>query len=79
MKADNPSYFLKANIPEGDKSILFDGEIQVFKDASETVESLIGSVPVQVKGKHKCTLNSLIKNNKNHMSNIQFSIYTKKG
>ncbi|MGH0692415.1 DUF4365 domain-containing protein [Bacillus cereus] len=41
---------LKPNIPEGDKGISFDGDIEVFKDLSESVESLIGKVPVQVKG-----------------------------
>ncbi|CAH2464430.1 MULTISPECIES: DUF4365 domain-containing protein [Bacillus cereus group] len=41
---------LKPNIPDGDKGISFDGDIEVFKDLSESVESLIGKVPVQVKG-----------------------------
>ncbi|MFE6139603.1 hypothetical protein [Bacillus sp. NPDC057893] len=41
---------LKPNIPEGDKGISFDGDIEVFKDLSESVESLMGKVPVQVKG-----------------------------
>lgn len=41
---------LKPNIPDGDKGISFDGDIEVFKDFSESVESLIGKVPVQVKG-----------------------------
>ncbi|MDQ0246484.1 hypothetical protein J2S09_004088 [Bacillus fengqiuensis] len=49
-EANKPSSFLKADIPEGDKGISFDGEIQVFKDETETVESLVGKVPVQVKG-----------------------------
>ncbi|HFJ9318695.1 TPA: DUF4365 domain-containing protein [Bacillus tropicus] len=41
---------LRANIPVGDKGISFDGEIEVFKDDTESVQSLIGRVPVQVKG-----------------------------
>lgn len=41
---------LRANIPVGDKGISFDGEIEVFKDDTESVHSLIGKVPVQVKG-----------------------------
>ncbi|MCR8861010.1 DUF4365 domain-containing protein [Bacillus pseudomycoides] len=46
-KLDAP---LRANIPVGDKGISFDGDIEVFKDDSESVGSLIGKVPVQVKG-----------------------------
>ncbi|PAK37640.1 DUF4365 domain-containing protein [Peribacillus simplex] len=49
-EANKPDTFLIADIPEGDKGISFDGEIQVFKDEAETVESLLGKVPVQVKG-----------------------------
>lgn len=41
---------LRANIPVGDKGISFDGEIEVFRDDTESVQSLIGRVPVQVKG-----------------------------
>ena len=49
-EANKPNSLLVANIPVGDKGISFDGEIEVFKDDSESVESLIGKVPVQVKG-----------------------------
>lgn len=49
--ADSVDSMLKPEIPEGDKSISFDGEIQVFDSVKETVDSLIGKVPVQVKGK----------------------------
>lgn len=45
-----PQSLLQAEIPEGDKGISFDGAIHVFKDESERVSSLCGSVPVQVKG-----------------------------
>jgi hypothetical protein len=45
-----PNAFLITNIPEGDKDISFDGDIKVFANNLETKESLIGSVPVQVKG-----------------------------
>lgn len=41
---------LKPNIQVGDKTVSFDGDIEVFKDLSESVEALIGKVPVQVKG-----------------------------
>ncbi|MBP1905864.1 hypothetical protein J2Z32_002512 [Paenibacillus turicensis] len=43
-------YMLRAEIPEGDKGISFDGKIEVFTDDSEKTESYYGSVPVQVKG-----------------------------
>jgi hypothetical protein len=43
-------YFLKAEIPEGDKGVSFDGEIIVFNDSSHTASSFRGSIPVQVKG-----------------------------
>lgn len=43
-------YMLRAEIPEGDKGISFDGKIEVFTDTSEKTESYYGSVPVQVKG-----------------------------
>ena len=49
-EANKPSSLLIANISEGDKGISFDGEILVFKDHSESVDSLIRKVPVQVKG-----------------------------
>ncbi|MDC0764907.1 DUF4365 domain-containing protein [Brevibacillus sp. AG] len=49
-EANKPGSFLIASIPEGDKGVSFDGSIDVFIDDSETVESLIGSVPIQVKG-----------------------------
>lgn len=49
--ADRVNSMLKPEIPENDKSISFDGEIQVFKDTRETIETLIGKVPVQIKGK----------------------------
>ncbi|GIO42228.1 DUF4365 domain-containing protein [Paenibacillus apis] len=45
-----PPYCLKAEIPEGDKGISFDGEIIVFNDSSHTTSSFNGSIPVQVKG-----------------------------
>ncbi|MCA1047793.1 DUF4365 domain-containing protein [Bacillus toyonensis] len=48
--ANKPDALLRANIPVGDKGISFDGDIEVFKDHSESVGSLIGKVPVQVKG-----------------------------
>ncbi|PFZ93859.1 DUF4365 domain-containing protein [Bacillus wiedmannii] len=48
--ANKPKACLKPNIPVDDKGISFDGDIDVFKDNTETVESLIGKVPVQVKG-----------------------------
>ncbi|PGX17453.1 hypothetical protein COE08_21475 [Priestia megaterium] len=48
-EADKLEYCLRPNIPENEKGISFDGEIEVFKDESETVQGLIGSVPVQVK------------------------------
>ncbi|PET96540.1 hypothetical protein CN941_21350 [Bacillus cereus] len=48
--ANKPDALLRANIPVGDKGISFDGDIEVFRDASESVGSLIGKVPVQVKG-----------------------------
>lgn len=51
-KANEPSSYLIANIPEGDKGISFDGSIDVFIDDSEKTESLLGSIPVQVKGTH---------------------------
>ncbi|MCM3716626.1 hypothetical protein M3202_21525 [Alkalihalobacillus oceani] len=50
LETNKPSSALMANIPDGDKGISFDGDIAVYKDHSETVESLIGKVPVQVKG-----------------------------
>ncbi|MEH7387852.1 hypothetical protein V7147_21005 [Bacillus sp. JJ1521] len=49
-EANRPSAQLVANIPVGDKGISFDGDIEVYKDHSESVSSLIGKVPVQVKG-----------------------------
>ncbi|MBG9811238.1 hypothetical protein ABD68_06375 [Bacillus endophyticus] len=49
-EANKPSSFLIPEIPVGDKGISFDGEIQVFKDSSETKESFLGKVPVQSKG-----------------------------
>ncbi|WP_394555948.1 DUF4365 domain-containing protein [Priestia aryabhattai] len=42
--------YLLSDIPVGDKGISYDGKIDVFKDGSESKESLIDSVPVQVKG-----------------------------
>ncbi|UKJ83706.1 DUF4365 domain-containing protein (plasmid) [Priestia megaterium] len=50
VEANQPNSFLIPNISKGDKGISFDGEIQVFRDERETVESLVGRVPVQVKG-----------------------------
>lgn len=49
--ANSPNSLLIPNIPVGDKGISFDGDIDVLKDHSESVESLLGKVPVQVKGK----------------------------
>ncbi|QYK68287.1 DUF4365 domain-containing protein [Paenibacillus sp. S02] len=48
--ANQPGCFLVPNIPVGDKGISFDGNISVFTDGSEKKESLLGIVPVQVKG-----------------------------
>lgn len=50
-EANKPASLLAANIPVGDKGISFDGDIEVFNDDSESVDSLLGKVPVQVKGK----------------------------
>lgn len=50
IEANKPTSPLSANIPVGDKGISFDGDIEVYKDDTESVESLIGKVPVQVKG-----------------------------
>jgi hypothetical protein len=50
IEANKPTSLLSANIPVGDKGISFDGDIEVYKDETESVESLIGKVPVQVKG-----------------------------
>ncbi|NIK74985.1 hypothetical protein FHS15_000083 [Paenibacillus castaneae] len=47
---DQPSSKLLANIKTGDKVISFDGEISVFSSNSETVSSLVETIPVQVKG-----------------------------
>lgn len=51
-EANQPSSKLIAEVTEGDKGISFDGEIKVFKDDSETVDSLLGRIPIQVKGTH---------------------------
>ena len=48
--AIHPGSFLVPNIPVGDKGISFDGAISVFADGLEKKESLVGTVPVQVKG-----------------------------
>ncbi|MCM3130574.1 hypothetical protein PUW24_00655 (plasmid) [Paenibacillus urinalis] len=48
--ANLPDSYLIPDIPVGDKGISFDGHISVMEDDSETKESLIGRVPVQVKG-----------------------------
>lgn len=45
-----PGSFLTADIPVGDKGVSFDGTISVFRDRSEKKESLVGILPVQVKG-----------------------------
>lgn len=50
IEANKPTSLLSANIPVGDKGISFDGDIEVYKDYTESVESLLGKVPVQVKG-----------------------------
>ncbi|MFB5269577.1 DUF4365 domain-containing protein [Paenibacillus enshidis] len=48
--ADAPGSYLIPEISVGDKGISFDGHISVMSDDTETKESLIGRVPVQVKG-----------------------------
>lgn len=49
-EANKPSSNLVPNITKGDKGVSFDGEIELFIDDSQTVESRYGSVTVQVKG-----------------------------
>jgi hypothetical protein len=49
-EAIKPFSKIKAEITEGDKGISFDGDLHVFNDHSCTVKSLVGKVPVQVKG-----------------------------
>lgn len=70
--ADSIGSKLKPEIPVNDKSISFDGEIQVFSEERETVETLIGRVSVQVKGQ---MVNKFSKNTRsfsipmNHLQN----------
>lgn len=45
-----PGFFLKADIPVGDKAPSFDGIIMLFKDGSEKKDSYVNDIPVQVKG-----------------------------
>ena len=49
-EANRPGNHLLPNIPIGDKGISFDGDIQVFENENETIQSLLGRVPIQVKG-----------------------------
>lgn len=49
-EANHPSSKLIAEVADGDKGISFDGEIKIFKDLKETVHSLLGRIPVQIKG-----------------------------
>jgi len=49
-EAIKPSSYLTPDIPVGDKGISLDGKIEVFIDDSEKTESLMGHVPVQLKG-----------------------------
>ncbi|MFC5711955.1 DUF4365 domain-containing protein [Thalassorhabdus alkalitolerans] len=44
------SEYLYSNLEKNDKDISFDGSIDVFSTVKPTVKSIIGSVPVQVKG-----------------------------
>ncbi|WP_019156936.1 hypothetical protein [Robertmurraya massiliosenegalensis] len=46
------NYSLIPNIQVGDKGISFDGDISVMSDISEKTSSLLGRVPVQIKGKY---------------------------
>lgn len=49
-EAIRPNSFIVPEIPEGDKGISFDGELTIFIDATEKIESFLGKVPIQVKG-----------------------------
>lgn len=49
-ETNKPYSYLISDIPMGDKGVSFDGKIEVFADDSEKIESLVGHVPVQVKG-----------------------------
>ncbi|MFB5089581.1 hypothetical protein PGC35_20765 [Psychrobacillus sp. PGGUH221] len=49
--AARPGSTLETSIPTGDKGVSFDGHIAVYKDDSLSKASLIGRIPVQVKGK----------------------------
>lgn len=49
--AMQPGTTIQANIPTNDKGVSFDGHIEVYKDHFMKVNSLLGRVPVQVKGK----------------------------
>ncbi|MCG3088504.1 hypothetical protein [Sporosarcina cyprini] len=49
--AMQPGTLLEPSIPIGDKGVSFDGHISVYKDNSLKKSSLLGRVPVQVKGK----------------------------
>jgi hypothetical protein len=50
-EANHPKANLIPDISEGDKRVSFDGEISVHTDGSGKVESFLGKVSVQVKGK----------------------------
>ncbi|QQZ61567.1 hypothetical protein JI735_02035 [Paenibacillus sonchi] len=50
-EANRPEACLLPEISEGDKRVSFDGEISVFEDSSGKIETFLGKVPVQVKGK----------------------------
>ncbi|WP_233184923.1 DUF4365 domain-containing protein [Paenibacillus sonchi] len=49
--ADHPFSGLVTDIKEGDKGVSFDGEITIFLNTTEQVESFLGKVLIQVKGK----------------------------
>ncbi|MDZ5713552.1 hypothetical protein [Jeotgalibacillus haloalkalitolerans] len=45
-----PKSRVKANVLSGDKTVSFDGEIELYSSPAQTVKDLISKVPVQVKG-----------------------------
>ena len=45
------SDFIKTSFAEGDKKPLVDGDISIYQDKSGRNEDLIGTIPVQIKGK----------------------------
>jgi len=57
--AMQPGTLLEPSIPIGDKGVSFDGHISVYIDNSLKKSSLVGRVPVQVKGKAVKKLSSL--------------------